>query len=64
MSHTNTVLGFWDFSMFYQIFLSSQGEQSIIISNKNGIKVASETATKPRILEKQVICEYLNCMNY
>ena len=26
--------------------------------------VASETATKPRILEKQVICEYLNCMNY
>ena len=50
--------------MFYQIFLSSQGEQSIIISNKNGIKVASETATKPRMLEKQVICEYLNCMNY
>ena len=37
MSHTNAVLGFWDFLMFYQIFLSSHGEQSIIISNKNGI---------------------------
>ena len=28
---------FWDFLMFYQIFLSSQVKQIVIISNKHGI---------------------------
>ena len=39
-------------------------ETALLLVIKMVYQVASETATKPRILEKQVICEYLNCMNY
>ena len=38
--------------------------RALLLVIKMAIQVASETATKPRILEKQAICEYLNYMNY
>ena len=35
--NTILVIIFWDFLMFYQIFLSPQVKQIMIISNKHGI---------------------------
>ena len=34
---TAMVIIFWDFLMFYQIFLSPQVKESVIIGNKHGI---------------------------
>ena len=34
---TILVILFWDFSMFYQMFLSTQVKRNVIISNKHGI---------------------------
>ena len=37
-SSTISVIKFWDFSMFYQIFLSPQVKQFAIITYKHGIR--------------------------
>ena len=37
VSTTILVIIFWDFLMFYQIFLSPQVKRIVIISNKHGI---------------------------
>ena len=37
MFQTTMEITFWDFLMFYQIFLSLQVRQSTVISNKQGV---------------------------
>ena len=42
---TILVIIFWDFLMFYQIFLSPQVKRIVIISSKYGIRVAERHKT-------------------
>ena len=43
------VIIFWDFLMFYQIFLSQQVKGSLIISIKHGILILAELAKRLKI---------------